>query len=301
MRELKLRPFKGRFSTNWLIDDSAHRCVGGVEQRRAPLHRDRFCVAADGQSEIQPCPLVHFDHDAILVDGFEAGCFYGDVVRAGQQRRDAVLALLVRERRCGLRRCPRSARPPVRSATARPEGSVIRPESSAFCASKGTAASRAVTSNVCMNQLLFPVAYCSRDCPIRLKDVARGNKALICQAYVGPPTLSAERHGAVWHIRVFYENLLPRNARCEIIVRMADTCQPADERASGVLRMCFRLKPVSRHQSIRAHRLDHPRRLFQRRHQLNCSDARRLSLARHGIRLASLRWRSERPLAAAGG
>ena len=30
------------------------------------------------------------------------------------------------------------------------------------------------------------------------------------------------------------------------------------------------------------------------------SDARRLSLAWHGIRLASLRWRSERPMAAAG-
>ena len=34
---------------------------------------------------------------------------------------------------------------------------------------------------------------------------------------------------------------------------------------------------------------------------VNCPDARRLSLARHGIRLASLRWRSERPMAAAGG
>ena len=35
--------------------------------------------------------------------------------------------------------------------------------------------------------------------------------------------------------------------------------------------------------------------------QLNCSDARRLSLAGHGIRLASLRWRSGRPMAAAAG
>jgi hypothetical protein len=40
---------------------------------------------------------------------------------------------------------------------------------------------------------------------------------------------------------------------------------------------------------------------FKGSHHLNCSDARRLSLARHGIRLASLRWRSERPMAAAGG
>jgi hypothetical protein len=60
-----------------------------------------------------------------------------------------------------------------------------------------------------------------------------------------------------------------------------------------VLPLCFRLKPISRHQSIRAHRVDGPRRLFQRQHHLNCSDARRLSLARHGIRLASLRWRSK--------
>ena len=34
---------------------------------------------------------------------------------------------------------------------------------------------------------------------------------------------------------------------------------------------------------------------------VNCSDARRLSLAGHGIRLASLRWRSGRPVAAASG
>ncbi len=58
----------------------------------------------------------------------------------------------------------------------------------------------------------------------------------------------------------------------------------------GVLPLRFRVKPIARHQSIRAHRVDGPRRLFQRRHLLNCSDARRLSLARHGIRLASFRW-----------
>ena len=78
-----------------MIDHGAHGCVRGVEQRRASLHGDRFCVAADGQREIQSCPLVHFDHDTILMDGFKAVCFYCDVVWARRQGRDAILALLV--------------------------------------------------------------------------------------------------------------------------------------------------------------------------------------------------------------
>jgi hypothetical protein len=39
--------------------------------------------------------LVDFDHDTILVEGFEAVRFYRDVVRARQQCWDAILALLV--------------------------------------------------------------------------------------------------------------------------------------------------------------------------------------------------------------
>ena len=95
MRELKLRPFKGRFSTNRLpitvLTDASEVLSSGA----LPSTVIAFCVAADGQREIQPCPLVHFDHDAILVDGFKAVCLYCDVVRAGQEGRDAVLALLV--------------------------------------------------------------------------------------------------------------------------------------------------------------------------------------------------------------
>ena len=56
-----------------------------------------FRTAADGQREIQACSLVHFDHDAILVDGFKAACLDGNIVLARQEGWDAVLALLVRQ------------------------------------------------------------------------------------------------------------------------------------------------------------------------------------------------------------
>ena len=78
-----------------MIDHGAYGCVRGVEQRRDSLHCDAFCIAADGQSEIQSRPLVHFDHDTILMNGFKAVCFYCDVVWARRQGRDAILALPV--------------------------------------------------------------------------------------------------------------------------------------------------------------------------------------------------------------
>src|SRR6516162_6192231 len=71
--------------------------------------------------------------------------------------------------------------------------------------------------------------------------------------------------------------------------------------AAGGASLRVRIESSARCQSIRAHGLEDPRGLYQRQGLLNCSDARLLSLARHGIRLASLRWRSERPLAAATG
>ena len=68
----------------------------------------------------------------------------------------------------------------------------------------------------------------------------------------------------------------------------------------GVLLQCFGLEPVHRYQSILAHGLDGPRRLFQRPHPRNCLDSGWLPLAGHGARLASLRRRACRSVAAAG-
>jgi hypothetical protein len=95
MRELKLRPFKGRFSTNRLPITVLTDASEVLSRRRVPLHRDGFRGATDGQREIQPRPLVHFDHDTILVNGLKADGFDCDVVRARQQGGDAILALLV--------------------------------------------------------------------------------------------------------------------------------------------------------------------------------------------------------------
>ena len=60
------------------------------------------------------------------------------------------------------------------------------------------------------------------------------------------------------------------------------------------LRLC--VESLSRHQPVRAQRVDRPGRVLQGDHLHDCPDARWVSLARHGIRLVSLRWRSQCPL-----
>ena len=136
MSELKLRPFKGMFSTNRLpitvLTDASEALSSGA----LPSTVMRFDGAADGQREIQPCALVHFQDDASLVNGFESGGLYRDVVRAGQEGGDAVLAFLVGEDGAGSAGVGALHDDPA-SGTARSEGSVIKPESSAFWASKG--------------------------------------------------------------------------------------------------------------------------------------------------------------------
>jgi hypothetical protein len=92
----KAAPVQGQVFHELIADHCTHRCIGGVEQRRGPPHRNAFAIAADGERKIQSRSLVHFHHDAILVDGLEAVGFYCDVVRAGQKGWDAILALLVR-------------------------------------------------------------------------------------------------------------------------------------------------------------------------------------------------------------
>src|ERR1700677_755013 len=63
------------------------------------------------------------------------------------------------------------------------------------------------------------------------------------------------------------------------------------------LRICAGSSAVR--EPVRAHDLEGPRWLFQGRGLGNCPDARRVYLARYGIRLASFRWRPGRPVAAA--
>ncbi len=63
----------------------------------------------------------------------------------------------------------------------------------------------------------------------------------------------------------------------------------------------FALDPALDVSPVRAHGVEDPRGIFQRHHQLNRSDARRLSLAGYGIRLATFRWCQACPLAAATG
>ena len=60
------------------------------------------------------------------------------------------------------------------------------------------------------------------------------------------------------------------------------------------------LDPSLRDQPVRAHRVDGARRCVQGSHQLDRADARRLSVARHAVRSASLRRSQTRALAAAG-
>src|SRR5215472_2416168 len=71
--------------------------------------------------------------------------------------------------------------------------------------------------------------------------------------------------------------------------------------AAPVLYVRLSARSLARHQPVRAYGVEGPRGLYERHDRLNCPDAQRLPLAGHGIRLASLRWRSERPLAAPSG
>ena len=95
MRELKLRPFKGMFSTNRLpirvLTDASEVLSSGASPSTVMVS----VCAADGQREIQSRPLVDFEHDAVLVDGLESVGLDRDVVRAGQEGGQAVHALLV--------------------------------------------------------------------------------------------------------------------------------------------------------------------------------------------------------------
>ena len=105
--------------------------------RRASFHGHGFSVAADGQREIQAGSPGHFHYNTGLVDGLEAGCLHGEVISAWKQRGNAVFALSV----CTLSITARAL------ATARPDGSVIKPESSAFWARKRVAVNTAITNS----------------------------------------------------------------------------------------------------------------------------------------------------------
>ena len=92
---LKLRPFSGMFVYELIADQRAHRCVGGIEQRRLAFHGYSFGGAADGQAEIYSRLLVGLKHDAGLVKGLESVGLDRDVVRAGLERGHGIDALLV--------------------------------------------------------------------------------------------------------------------------------------------------------------------------------------------------------------
>ena len=119
-----------------------------------------------------------------------------------------------------------------------------------------------------------------------------------------PPTLSRAREQAIFgHRRI----LRSKPAQTYIIVRMergASSGTRARACATIILLACCpcasALNP-SLDINQYAHTAWTVREGFFKRSSIavNCSDARRLSLARHGIRLASLRWRSECPMAAA--
>ena len=87
---------QGQVLHELVIDHRAHRCIHVIEQGRASFYGDRLGSAADRQSKIQSCALVHFDEDAALANCFKAVGVYRDVIRARSQRGDAVLALLIR-------------------------------------------------------------------------------------------------------------------------------------------------------------------------------------------------------------
>ena len=69
----------------------------------------------------------------------------------------------------------------------------------------------------------------------------------------------------------------------------------------GVVSVCVGAESGARCQPVRAYGLESPRGLFRRQHHFHRPDAGWISLGRDLIRLVSLRWRPECPLAAAGG
>src|SRR6266852_4207020 len=69
--------------------------------------------------------------------------------------------------------------------------------------------------------------------------------------------------------------------------------------AAGVVPVCDGAGCGAGRESVRAHGVEDPRGLYKRTDHLYSADAGRLSLAGYGIRLASLRWCAERPLAVA--
>src|SRR5215468_3613290 len=69
---------------------------------------------------------------------------------------------------------------------------------------------------------------------------------------------------------------------------------------TGVLLKCLRVESSVGCKSVRAHVVENPRWICQRPHFLNCSNARRLSVVRNRLRIASLRWCKERRMEAPG-
>src|SRR5215217_4111908 len=67
---------------------------------------------------------------------------------------------------------------------------------------------------------------------------------------------------------------------------------------AGLFLFGFRFESVARRQPVCSHFMEDPRRVYQRRDQCNCANARWLSMAGNGIRLGPLRWHPERPMAA---
>ncbi len=67
----------------------------------------------------------------------------------------------------------------------------------------------------------------------------------------------------------------------------------------GLGRVRRRTRPGAGHQPVRPHRVADQGRVCEGQHPRDRADAGRLSLARDGLRLAALRWRPGRPVAAA--
>src|SRR6266404_2243544 len=70
---------------------------------------------------------------------------------------------------------------------------------------------------------------------------------------------------------------------------------------AGLVSASARIESIAGRQSVRAHGVEDSRWLYKRPDHFNCSNARWLSLAWYGVRFATLRRCSERPLAAADG
>src|SRR5712691_6543035 len=75
----------------------------------------------------------------------------------------------------------------------------------------------------------------------------------------------------------------------------------AGGRTAGVGAGGLRVGPGAGREPVRAHGVEDSRWLFEEHDHRNCADARRLSLAGHGIRLAPLRWRPRCSVATASG